>query len=159
MARNDEQFVRTITDILVRQKAISPGEGASLANDFDRSSQVQFDFFLIDEGLVDEAALLAALAEYYQVPSFNAVGYLFSCFLLRKFPKSFLLRNKVVPLTVDENMLVVVAAHPSDPELLPKLGEHVSYDIRFNVGIARDIIGAIEEFYDISPTEITDVGI
>ena len=51
-------------------------------------------------------------------------------------------------------MLIVVASNPADPELLPRIGNYVSYDIRFRVGIRQDIYNAIEEFFERSLTEV-----
>ena len=113
----------------------------------------QFNDFLLSEGVLDQESLLQALAEYYKVPSFDVVGYFFENHLLHMFPKSMLLENEIIPLQVDENMMIVVAAHPDNPDLLFEIGENVSYDIRFYVGIARDICDAVKEFYDKADTE------
>ena len=72
------------------------------------------------------------------------------------FPKDMLLRNAIIPLEVDENMMIMVASEPDDPELLFEIGEYVSYDIQFYVGLGRDICDAVKEFYDKSDTEDTE---
>src|SRR5207244_235001 len=85
------------------------------------------------EGIIEQEELLEALSEYYQVPSFDVIGYFFETHLLRMFPKDMLLRNEIIPMQVDENMLIVVAANPNNPDLLFEIGENVSYDILFHV--------------------------
>jgi len=97
-----------------------------LRQSFHESEKPNFDEFLLDEGLVDKDDLLPALAQMYQVPAFDAVGYLFDHQLVRMFPKEFLIQHEIIPIERDENMLFFVASNPADEELLPAIGEHVS---------------------------------
>jgi hypothetical protein len=151
-----ETFAQKLSDILVKLNALKQDEALALHISFARSAKENFDDFLIEEGLVEKDDILKALAIYYQVPSFDVAGYLFDHNLLIKFPKDFLLRCQIIPLEVDENIMVMVANEPNNQELLPLIGEHVSYDIQFRVGIATDITDAVKEFYDRSLTDIND---
>ncbi len=146
-------YVDELTNILLKTRALDPERAKGLAEAFENSSHERFDDFLLEEGLVDKAGLLEALSLLYKVPYMDVDGYFFDTFLLQKFPKDFLVRNAIIPYEQDENMLLVVAADPSDQELLDKIGAHVSYDIRFNVGIQTDIINMIRMYYDKSLTE------
>lgn len=149
-----ESFVDGLTKILVKREVIPEKEARNLRKAFKDSEKANFDEFLLDEGLVDKDDLLPALADLYQVPAFDAVGYFFDHELVRTFPKEFLLSNAIIPIELDENMLIFVASNPLDPELLPRIGEYVSYDLRFDVGIRQDIVNAIQEYYDQSPVEV-----
>lgn len=151
-----ETFAQALTDILVKHKIINEAEGRSLQRSFKNSAKEQFDDFLLEEGLIEEANLLKALSEYFQVPCVDVTGYFFDTQLLRNFPKDFLLRNTIIPLEIDEDILTVVANNPDNTNLLPELGEFTSKDIRFNVGLSRDIADAVKEFYDKSPTDLLD---
>jgi hypothetical protein len=117
------------------------------------------DNFLLDEGFVDKEDLLAALSKYYNTPAFDVDGYFFDHRLLLEFPKGFLLRNMIIPVAVfaGDNILTVVCNDPSDASLLPKIGEHVSYDLDLLVGIAPRITSAVKEFYDDSLTVTDDL--
>lgn len=145
--KNQKTFVQKLSSILMDQGTISPEESKALQKVFKESAKETFDNFLLEEGLVDEANLLKALAYYYQVPGFDVIGYFFDTYLLHMFPKDFLTRNACIPVTVDENIMIMVASEPVNP-LLARIGEHVSYSIRFRVGIRRDIVEAAREFYD-----------
>ena len=153
----NESFIDRLASILVRDKAIKEQMGDTLCKEFKGRSKEVVDNFLLTEGLVDEASLLKALSEVYQVPAFDVEGYFFSHFLLHQLPKDLLLRNCIIPLEVlaGENILSVVASDPHDENLLPKIGEHVSYDLNFLVGICPQIRRAINTFYD-DPLTITD---
>lgn len=154
-----EHFVEALIAILVAQKAFMPNQVQGLQQTFQNASHEYFEDFLLEEGLVDKGALLTALAQYYQVPEVDVVGIFFEPFLLQKFPKDFLLRNAFIPLEVadeGEFVMYVVAAEPNNDDLLAKIGEFVSYDIHFRVGLRRDICDAVKEFYDRSFTADVD---
>jgi len=153
-----EHFVHDLSSILVKHKIFSESESKELQRSFAQASQEAFDEFLLDEGLIDKEDLLKALAEYYQMPAIDLAGYFFQTFLLRKFPKDLMIRNIFIPLEVDQNVMVVVAGDPYNPDLLSIIGKYVSYDIQFRTSIKQDIIDAIQEFYDKSDTEVDEEG-
>lgn len=149
-------FVSELCSILVKNQVIKKDEADALVLAFKKSEKPQFDVFLLDEGLVSRQNLLNALSEYFHVPAFDCVGYFFEREELHKFPKDFLLRHAIIPVERDQNMYTIVASRPSEPALLSGIGMHVSYDIRFMVGLKQDILDSINEFYDFAPTQKTE---
>ena len=150
-----EQFAEALCVILVKHKVMSEAEGRAMQRSFKNSESDIFDDFLLAEGLVEEEQLLRALSEYYQVPPIDVTGYFFDTLLLRNFPKDFLLRNCIIPLEMDEDIMIVVAGNPDNPDLLSGIGAYATEDIQFRVGLARDITDAVKEFYEKSLTDIT----
>jgi len=151
-----QSFQHKICEVLVKNKVITEQESHDLQRDFQGRSKETFDEFLLNEGFVTRDEILAALSEYYEVPPFNVVGYIFDHNLLVQFPQDFLLRHGIIPLERDENMLAIVASDPQNADLLPELAEFVSDDIRFYVGLREDIIDAVMEFYEESPFNFDD---
>ena len=151
-----EAFTQGLANILVKNKVIASDEAQSMQEMFKDSTKETFDDFLLEEGLVEESDLLKALSEYYQLPSFDVVGYFFDHHLITKFPKGFLLRSGIIPLEVDQNMLIVVASNPDESGLESSIRDFVSYDVNLMVGLKRDISDAVKEFYDLSPSEIEE---
>lgn len=149
----NEAIAQSVVDILIEDGVISKMVGQQFIELFQDAVQEQFVEFLVDEGFVEKMDLLHALSQYYNVPWFDAEGYFFDHALINKFPKGFLLRNNCIPIQIDQNILLIAASNPSDPDLLSKLGEYVSYDIRFNVGFKRHINNAVKEFADESLTQ------
>ena len=152
MAR-EKSFVEKLSDILVENGVINQQKADGFRQEFDKSDQVQFDNFLLAEGLIAKEDLLKALADYYQVPFLDVRGYFFDHNLLTKFPEDFLVRNGVIPTEVDENLLIVVANDPKQEGLESALRKHVSYDIEFWVGLRQPIIDSIREYYQLAVTE------
>ncbi|MGE0010575.1 MAG: hypothetical protein AB7F19_01260 [Candidatus Babeliales bacterium] len=154
--KQGETFVEGLTRILMLHNVIKEDEAQALVKGFKESGKANFDQFLLDEGLVSRTDLLNALSTYYNVPSFDVLGHFFDHQALHMFPKDFLHRNVIIPLEHDDNIMLMIAGNPQDPELLPRIGEYVSYDIVFNVGLDQDITDAISEFYDKSPADVRD---
>ncbi len=152
----DNTFEVGFLRVLAELKLITAEDAVKLLAAYHESDVDQFDEFLLSEGILDAENLLQALSHYYQVPSFDASGYFFERHLLHMFPKEMLVRHEIIPMQVDENMMIVVAADPSNSDLLFEIGEYVSYDIRFYVGVARDICDAVEEYYDKADTEVDE---
>jgi hypothetical protein len=137
-----------LTKILVRDGVISPVVGEQLGQLFKDSEKATFTDFLLEDAFAERRDILEALSEYYKVPWFDTQGYFFDHALLQQFPKDFLLRSNIIPIEVDEDMLVLVASEPDNQDLSEFIGSYVSYDVRFEVGLARDIQDAVKEFYD-----------
>lgn len=151
-----EKFAQELSDIFVKHGIVSEAEGRAMQRAFKNADRDNFDEFLLDEGLVEEASLLKALSEYYQVPAVDVTGYFFDTQLLRNFPKDYLLRNVIVPLEMENDELIIVANNPDNPDLISGLGAYTSEDIQFRVGLARDITDAVKEYYDKSLTDLMD---
>ena len=147
-------FEQALVDIIVDLEIASRTDVQAMSVAFSEQNKGRFDVFLLEEGLLLEQDLLRVLSVYYQVPSFDVVGHFFDTTMLHKFPKGFLLRNAIIPLELDEDILVVVTSDPSRVGLESSIREHVSYDITFFVGLERDICNAVKEFYDQSLTNV-----
>ncbi|MGI9570974.1 MAG: hypothetical protein ACR2PH_14850 [Desulfobulbia bacterium] len=155
MAVEKSLFVEEISAIFVEHNIFTSEEIKTIQEEFDDSPKELFADFLLEQGLINQDDLLEMLSKYYSAPLFDVTGHFFDTFLLHKFPKDFLLRNAVIPLELDENILIVVASNP-DVGLASKMREHVSYDIRFLVGLHRDICDGVKEYYSESLTEVVE---
>jgi hypothetical protein len=154
MMRKKETFAQELSDILIKQRVLSPEVAREIQASYGRSSIDEFDDFLLEEGLVPKEDILQALSDYYKVLAVDVVGKFFDRLLLQNFPKEFLVRNAVIPLEEEnEDMLVVVAADPQRPGLEAAMREFANTDISFLVGIRQDIIDAVREYYEKADTE------
>lgn len=145
-----------LCEILAKNKAISKQEAADLEKAFKDSAHDHFDNFLLTENIVSREELLKALSEYYEVPAFDVVGYIFDHTLVKEFPQEFLLNHSIIPLERDENMLFMIINNPHNEAVLPELAEYVSDEVNFVVGIEQDIMDAIENYYERSPFHTAD---
>ncbi len=146
MKQVPNSLVQKFTASLAKHKAITAAQAAQFESLYATNNDALIELLLSD-GIVTRRDVLIALGEAYQVPWFDVTGYFFDHQLVHLFPKDFLLRNGIIPLMIDEDELIVVAAQPSD-DLLPLFGNYVSWDIQFQVGIRRHIEDAVKEFHD-----------
>ena len=144
----ETSFAKRLTAALLKNDTIEEKEAESVAEMFHDRTKGRIDYFLLDEGIVEREDLLQALSSVYQIPSFDVKGYFFDNDLLSSFPKDVLISKAMIPLQIDEDILIMITSDPEDPELLDDIGHSVSYDVEFNVGLRRDIIDAIEEYYE-----------
>lgn len=142
-------FVDRLTAILIKRGIISDKEAAAIIKNFQDRSKEEFDEFLLNEGIIAKKILLEALGEYFEVPAMDVKGFFFDHALLRNFPKDFLISNAIIPVEIDEDILTVAAANPNLPGLNSEISAHnTTYVIEYMVGIKRDILDAIMEYYD-----------
>jgi hypothetical protein len=146
MANHD--FVDMLCNILEKDGAIKHGESQVIKKKYTIRSETRFEHFLLDQGLVSKEQLLNALAKLFQVPSIDVMGIFFDHHLVRMFPKDVMRRDGFIPYMRDGDVLIVVARDPSNTALAQVIGDFVSYDVTFCVGIARDIDDTIQEYYD-----------
>lgn len=144
-------LVDCLCDIMLQQKIFKAEDIAALKKDFHENSIPAFEDFLLEGGLIEKEELLKVLGIYYKTQAIDAEGYLFDHHLVTMFPKDELLRNMFIPYERDvenDDVLIVLAANPHNPDLLSIIGNYVSYDIIVFVTLAHDIIDAVEEYYD-----------
>ncbi len=141
-------FVSRLADQLVKQNALREEEAESLVKEFKGGSKSRIDYVLLDDGVIDRETMLKALQGVYGVVPFDVRGHFFNHQLLLLFPKDFLINKGIIPLDIDGDMLTVVMSNPEDEETLETFGNYVAYTINVFVGIERDIVDAIAEYYD-----------
>ena len=142
------QFIVRLADQLVKLEALREVEAESLVKELKDNSKARIDYVLLDDGIIDREMLLKALRGVYGVLHFDVRGHFFNHQLLLLFPKDFLINRSIIPLEIDDDMLTVVMSNPEDEETLEMLGNFVAYSINILVGIQRDVVDAVEEYYD-----------
>ena len=150
--RNSNKAIEGISLILVQRKLVPMTELQALMRAYKSSDDIAFEDFLLDQGLVSKTDLLQAMSEYYKVPALDVIGEFFDNYLLSLFPQNILLRYAFIPYQREADVLTIVAAEPDNPDVLVIIGEHITHDIAFMVGLYRDIIESVNEFYDTSIT-------
>lgn len=141
-------FVNRVAQAFVKLKVMSELEAESFEKEFSGRTKDRVDEFLLDEGVVDRETLLKVLQSVHAIPSYDVRGYFFNHQILMLFPKDFLENKAVIPLDVEDDILTVVVSNPEDDEILSIIGNYVPYNVNVMVGIRRDILEAIEEYYD-----------
>ena len=145
---SSENFVKELCEIFAEKGLFNREDIEALKRDFRQSSNNAFEDFLIVEGLIPKDDLLEVLSEYYSVPSIDIVGVFFDQHLVTMFPKGVMLRNTFIPYRRDGDILFFVTNNPRNVDLEAIIGEYVSYDVEYMVGLPRDIHDMVKDFYD-----------
>jgi len=140
-------IVDGLCDIFEKKKILKHSEISTLKKKFEHSD-LTFEEFVIREGIIEKKYVLEALGELYEIPAIDVDGIFFDHHLVRMFPKDEMLRNIFIPYLHDGPVLVIIANNPRNNTLFEIAGRYVSYDVTCMVGLARDIIDAIEDFFD-----------
>lgn len=141
-------FVTHLADALVKLKVMSSVEAESLVKEFQGRTKGRIDDFLLDEGIIDRETLLKALQSIYSIPACDVRGNFFNHQILLLFPRDFLINKAVIPLDIEDDVMTLVVSNPQDEETISIVGNYVPYSVTLTIGIRRDIIDAIEEYYD-----------
>lgn len=143
----EQKVIDGLLTILCDLEVVSRDDKEELQREFERSEIVRFEDYLIDEEIVEKEDLLRALQQYYKVTAVDVLGEMFDHNLLTMFPQDVLVRNCAIPYRQDDDILVMIVANPNDENLDAVLGEFVSYDFEYFVGIPRHIEMMIKDFY------------
>lgn len=151
---HQKTFIERLVEILMSQGVVRSNTGHDLIEQFERSTKENFEEFLIDELELPTEDVLRALSAYYKVPAFEVRGYFFDHDLLTYFPLDFLLRNAIIPIEVDEDVMVIAASEPEAPGLRDAIAGYTSDVVEFKVGLRQEIVDAVREFYDYAETQV-----
>jgi len=144
----NDKFINRLAVALVKLKVMSDSESESFIKEFQERSKGRIDDFLIDENVIDREVLLKALQMVYGLATYDVRGHFFNHLVVLLFPKDVLMSKGIIPLDIDDDIMTIVVSNPEDEEVLDLLGNYVPYSVNMLVGIHRDILDAIEEYYD-----------
>jgi len=138
---------------------MSQEDGEYVKQEFHNHTLGNYEDFLLESGVVTRDQLLEALEQYYDVKAIDVLGDVFDPSLVQKFPYDTLIEHNCIPYGQDGYQLMVIAGNPHNEELEAILGEYVSYDLVFFVGIPRHIRLMVQDYYqdsDVGKVEYVD---
>lgn len=100
---------------------------------------------LIDGGLLTEDELVGHVAEHFRLPVADLAGI--NAQALELVPERWARRFGVLPLTIDDNALVVATANPCDVDCERALAFAAGKPVRFAIASASAIANRIDEVY------------
>lgn len=124
----------------------------------DRQGEIFVDV-LVESGQISEWDLAKIVVEHFQLPFITASSVEASDELKERFPKELLFRNKVVPLTLFEDVATVALPILAPFDVLIKLQEAAGVEIYPYVGLTSEnnrVLG--EMFSDYNEWQKEEVG-
>lgn len=130
--------------------------------DLERAFEVQkqtgqkLGRILIDLGTVSEEDLRLAYSKLLGIPIWEKKKN-DTYPVLENMPKVFLMANRVLPISLDGNILDIALADPQDTLLVETIALAANKQIRVFAGTERDILGSLEKLYETEVSEEDDV--
>jgi type IV pilus assembly protein PilB len=152
MAKNErkESSIRRFGEILLEQKLITE-EQFQEAVHFQKTRGGQISEILIKKGMVKEDDVAFALSQVSGIPFISSriesIKPVEDQGLERLISRQFALRNTVIPLSKDGNILTCAMFDPFDFILIDELRKITGCEVNPVIATKSDILKAIEEFY------------
>ncbi|MGA1875027.1 MAG: type II secretion system ATPase GspE [bacterium] len=138
-------------ELLLDRKLINQ-EDLDKALEEQKSSGKPLEKALVDLGLISEENVCLILSEYLHVPFLPASQYPEAPLLDIDFPPKFLKQNKVFPLEIRDNTLLVAMADPLDFPTIDEIALFTNRKVKVYISKESDILAAIEKQYGGSST-------
>ena len=111
---------------------------------------------LVRLGLVAEANVIKHLAEELDVSIADRADYPEEPVVIASLPEHFLLNNNVVPISADDDGIVLSTPKPQDPFVKKALQLATGKNIELRLGVATDIEAALERYNQTDEEEEPD---
>jgi general secretion pathway protein E len=157
-ARRDPRnavFAREFLDALVG-KAVLDASAAERALQAQRQSGQRIDFILTELGLVSAAQLLSALSHIFDIPLVTSTDFPSEPILPEKLASEFLIRNRVVPLAVVGNCLMLATSDAFGDDTARAIAYFVDLDVETRLASTIDIDAAIRRLYKPNDGQASD---
>ena len=128
----------------------------------DRAAQAQkqtkqrFDLVLTQLGLLSEAALLKALADYCDIDILQPASFPVAPVLEDLLDADFVKRNRLLPISIADQEVTVASADPFNSDTIAAISYLTSRTVRATLALGRDIDAAITRLYDAETQSGTD---
>ena len=137
-----------VREALIQDGKVSDAEYRRLERIQDESSDDKSIIgMLVSLGLVSEQYLAGLLADLFDLPQLDATELLEAAEARVRISPRFLREKMVVPVTDGDGNIVLAAADPGDPSIIPALQLAFPEPISLAVAPQSDIENAIEQLY------------
>jgi type IV pilus assembly protein PilB len=146
---------RDFTDILVKKGIVSSDqieEARSLAN--STGIKVQEAIAKLNYATSDE--LMSAVAEFHKLDFVSLLDVTVPQSVIEMVPESVARENRVIPLSVDGNVIKIATSEPDNFDILQKLQFILNKDIAHVLADREQIVAAINRHYGQTETESVD---
>lgn len=146
---------RDFTDILVRKGIIGPDqleEARGLAS--SSGIKIQEAIAKLEYARPDE--LMSAIAEHHNLEFVNLTDMTIPQSVVELVPESVARENRVLPLSLDGNVLKLITSEPDNYDVLQKLQFILNKDVQPVLADREQIVAAINRHYGQTETESVD---
>lgn len=137
---------KLLGDILVEKGYVNK-ENLEIALSEQKKTGQRLGQVLLKLGFLTEKQLATALAEQLEIPLADLDNEKIDKKALSLIDRDFCIKNKLIPLRIEENILKIAMADPLDVYVIDELFKKTGYKINTLVTYERQIIQAIDKYY------------
>ena len=142
-----------IGEILVEKRIIAPEDLSRALAEQQRTGEV-LGQVLIKMGFISERQLLQVLAEQLGIPFVELKEVKIHDNAIKNVPAKLAWHYKVMPLSIEGNVLTIAISNPSDMWPIDDLETNLGYRVEKVLASSSDILEAINKFYGIGADTI-----
>jgi type IV pilus assembly protein PilB len=135
-----------LKEILLRDNLVDPRHLSEAVAEQEQSGG-ELSRILVDQGLISEDTLVRVLSEFLGVPTINLQRMRIDPELVKKFPKNFVDKYQVVPVSLIGDSLTVAMIDPLNIFVVDNIQMLTGYNIQPVIVRRADIQKAIAELY------------
>ncbi len=143
-------------DILVEKKLITPSE-LNIALGEQQRTKEMLGQILIRMGFVAERDMLQFLAEQQGLPFVDLKTIDVDEKVLKNVPAKFIRHYKIMPLSLDGNVLTAAISNPFDMWPIDDLETHLGFKVEKVLATSADIADAIKKYYGVGAETIDSI--
>ncbi len=142
-----------IGEILVEKQLITEEQLVRAVAEHQKSKEF-LGQTLIRLGFISEEKLLKVLADQQGLAFLNLRDVKFDDEIIRKMPAKFAWHYKIMPITLNGNVLTVATSNPFDMWSIDDLETNLGYRVETALALSSDIVDAIRKYYGVGAETI-----
>lgn len=140
-------------DILIEKRIIKAAD-LELAIAEQQKTKKWLGQILIDMGLITERILLQILGEQQGVPFVDLKDIPIADTVIKSVPAKFVRHYKIMPISVEGNVLTIAVANPFDMWPVDDLESHLGFNVEKVLATSDDILSTIKKYYGVGAETI-----
>lgn len=143
-------------DILVENKVITPEE-LKLAVIEQQKTKKLLGEVLLNMGLVTERKLLSVLAKQQGLSFIDLKKTVIDEKVIKAVPAKFVWHHKVMPVSINENILVIAISNLFESSAVEDLEAHLGLRVETVLALSSDIKAAINQYYGVGAETVEKI--
>lgn len=142
----EETGPRTLEEILVQKQVISKSQAEEARNHADKTGLDMRDV-VVQLKMADQAVATQAYAEELRLPFIELADLIPDDNVLDQVPKKLVKQHSILPLFIDDDVLLIACTHPPDPDLEEELRLRLNHPVRAVLATPLNINQGIAKYY------------
>jgi len=155
------KMVKSLSEILIESNKISKDKLERVLSTQPNSSE-GLGRRLVDLGLISETVLLETLSEYLNIPFVSLKDFPQQTIMLENLTEKFMRQYKLVPLSLDDNVLTIAINDPYDVYACDAVRMATDCEVKINLAREEEILDAVGRLFNTDTTSmgriIEDIG-